>query len=123
MKLFHAQLILCKLIDTLEGGGGALSAFHRVITLTFSKVGRRRERGTKELGMHWGRKSGVVTEMVGKERKGKEEEDRRREEKHDALLTFTLLLSFPSSDIKQAPIILFTQIPNPRVFLIVNWSS
>lgn len=30
MKLFHAQLILCKLIDTLEGG--VVSAVHQVIT-------------------------------------------------------------------------------------------
>lgn len=31
------------------GRGGAVSAFHRVITLTVSKAGRREERGTKEL--------------------------------------------------------------------------
>lgn len=45
--------------------------------------------------MHWERKSGVVIEMVGKKRKDAEEEDRRRKEKHSALLTFTLLFNLP----------------------------
>lgn len=38
MKLFHAQLILCKLIDTLDGEGAeGVSAFHQVITLDDGK--------------------------------------------------------------------------------------
>lgn len=44
-----------------------MSAFHRVITLTVSKVGRRKERGTKELRINWER--GTGEKKTGEERK------------------------------------------------------
>ena len=88
MKLFHAQLILCKLIDTSKGGGeGAVSAFHGVITLTILKVGRRRESGTKELSKNW--EVQRCAEREREERKGGEKTWGKKE-KCGELLAFTL---------------------------------
>lgn len=54
MKLFHAQLILYKLIDTLEGmcaRVGGVSASHQVITLSISIVGRITREGQRSEGL------------------------------------------------------------------------
>ena len=54
MKLFHAQLILCKLIDTSEGGGvgggGSVcfSPSHNSYHLEGGKKERERDKGVKD---------------------------------------------------------------------------
>lgn len=83
MKLFHAQLILCKLIDTLEGGSVCRSPSHN--SLLFRRWKKEREQDKEVKGENG----------VGKEegKKRREEDIKREVKKHDVLY----FNSFPSS--------------------------
>lgn len=59
---------------------GVVSAFHRVITLSVSKVGRRKEGVTKGLRINW---------ESSTEKQGRGDDWRREEKKCGALLTPT----------------------------------